>query len=196
MTGPAPEPLRIALVHHCFGSGESPDGERVVGDVADALRAGGHHAEILSVQAVGSLGLVESVLRIRGFAAPLSHVPFCIAALRNGGFDAAHAFTPQDALAALLWRRLSSRPVVFSPAEPVRRETMADRRLSLQLLERAIKDCDAVRAPTEECRDAMRRWLALDVPLLAPRDPVGYERLYRELLRDRGPRRRAAVSSR
>jgi len=97
-------------------------------------------------------------------------VPSGVAALRGGSFHVAQAFSPQDATAALLWRRLGGGPVVFSPAEPLRRETMADRRLSLRLLERAIEDSDAVVAPTEESRAALWRWLSLDVPLLEPSD--------------------------
>jgi glycosyl transferase family 4 len=172
------EPLRIALVHHSSGSDAA--------ELAGALRASGHHAEILSPQSGGSLCVVEKALRYRGFATPLTQVPSGVAALRGGSFHVAQAFSPQDATAALLWRRLGGGPVVFSPAEPLRRETMADRRLSLRLLERAIEDSDAVVAPTEESRAALWRWLSLDVPLLDPSDTAGYERLYRSLLESRG----------
>jgi hypothetical protein len=167
------EPLRIALLDH---SGP------YAGELAEALRAAGHRAEIVSEHAVGSLRLAEKVLRYRGFATPLTQVPFCVTALRRGGYDLAQAFSPQDALAARLWRRLEGRPVVFSPAEPLRREVLADRRLSLKLLERAVEDSDAVVAPTAEQREAFSRWLALDVPLIEPGDAAGWERLYRQLL--------------
>jgi hypothetical protein len=90
----------------------------------------------------------------------------------------AHAFSPQDALAALIWRRMTGGHVVFGLAEPPRRETIARNRLSLRLLERALADSDAVVAHTEEARAAALRWLALDVPLL---DPGDAERFYREL---------------
>lgn len=173
----AGEPLRIALVHHSPGPDE--------GELAEALRASGHHAEILSAQSVGSLRLPEKVLRYRGFATPLTQVPFCVAALRRGDFDLAQAFSPQDALAARLWRRLEGRPIVFSPSEPLRREVLADRRLSLKLLDRAVEESDAVVAPTEEQREAFSRWLALDVPVIVPSDSAGWDRLYRDLLEPR-----------
>ena len=148
-------------------------------ELADGLSAAGHHPQILRSR---TLQLPEKALRFRGFAGPLTHVPFSVAALRRGGFHIAHAFSPQDALATLAWRRLAGRPAVFSCPAPVTREALADRRLSLWLLERAIEDSDAVVAPTEESRAALSRWLAIDVPLLEPRDAAGYERMYRDLL--------------
>src|SRR5205823_9874559 len=117
---------------------------------------------------------------------PLTHVPFAVATPRRGGFDVANAFTPQDAAAALLWRRSGGGPVVFSPAEPLRRDSLADRRLSLRLLERAVGDSHALIALTPDTQASISRWLALDVPLLEPRDAAGWERLYRELLERRG----------
>jgi hypothetical protein len=60
---------------------------------------------------------------------------------------------------------------------------VADRRLRLRLLERAVGDSDAAIAPTEECRAGLLRWLAVEAPLLEPADADAHERLYRELLR-------------
>jgi len=168
------EPLRIALLDHSSAA--------VRGELAEGLSAAGQSPELLSPQ---SVRFVEKVLRYRGFATPLTHVPSAVAALRRGGFDLAQAFSPQDAAAALLWRRFDGGPVVFSPAEPLRRETMAGHRLSLRLLERAVEDSDAFVATTPEIRDSISRWLALDVPLLAPSDAAGWERLFRGLLESR-----------
>lgn len=166
MTAGGRGPFRIALIDHSSG------------ELAAELSA----AEIVSPRGVR---LVEKVLRYRGFATPLTHVPFAVAELRRGGFDVAQAFTPQDAVAALLWRRSGGGPVVFSPGDPPRRETLADRRLGLRLLERALEESDAVVALTEQHRDAFLRWLALDVPVIEPRDAAGWERLYRGLLESR-----------
>ena len=171
MTPEASEPLRIALVHH---SPVPP----AAGELAGALTAAGHHVEVVTGRAVP---LLERVLRFRGFAVPLTHVPATAAKLRRGDFDVAHAFTRQDAVAARLWRRFSGRPVVFGCAEPLGREQLADRRLALPLLERAVEDSDAVVAHSEEARAALLRWLAIDVPLLDPRDAAAHERLYRGL---------------
>ena len=153
-----------------------------VAELADSLRAAGHRAEILTPGPGGlrSLPVGEKALRFRGFADPLTHLPSAVVALRRGGFDVAHAFSPQDAMAALAWRRLGGGPVVFSTAEPVGRESLADARLSFRMVQRALSDSDAVVALSEESRAAMWRWLAIEVPLIEPRDASGWERLYRE----------------
>jgi hypothetical protein len=174
VTAGSAEPLSIALVHHASAA--------PVAELADSLRAAGHRAEILTPGPGGlrSLPLGEKALRFRGFADPLTHVPSAVAALRRGGFDVAHAFSPQDAMAALAWRRLGGGPVVFSTAEPVARESMANARLAFWMLQRALSDSDAVAALTEESRAAMWRWLAIEVPLIEPGDASGWERVYRE----------------
>jgi hypothetical protein len=164
-------PLRIALVHHSSGP--------VAAELLQALRTAGHRAEVLGARGVPP---VEKVLRYRGFATPLTHVPSVVAALRRGRYDVAHALSPQDALAALLWRRRGGGAVVFSPAEPPSRETLADRRLSLRLVQRALDESDAVVALTDTTRAATARWLALEVPLIEAHDAAGWESLYRELL--------------
>jgi hypothetical protein len=122
------------------------------------------------------------VLRARGFATPLSHLPLAAAALASGRFEVAHAFTPHDAAAALWWRRRSGAPVVFTPARPPDRGNVADGRLRLRLLERALREADAVTASTDPARAAIERWLVVEAPLLGPDDAGGHERLYRVLL--------------
>jgi hypothetical protein len=84
-------------------------------------------------------------------------------------------------MAALAWRRLGGGPVVFSTAEPVSRESLADARLSFRMVQRALSDSDAVVALSEPGRAAMWRWLALEVPLIEPGDASGWARLYREV---------------
>jgi hypothetical protein len=156
--------VKVALVDHTAGGATR--------ELAEALRAD-------LVAARGAPG-AEALLRKRGFTAALTHVPLAVAALARGGYDVAHAFTPTDALAALTWRRVhGGGVVVYTLAGPVGRDTLADRRLALRLLERALAEGDAVLAADDAARDAARRWLALDVPVL---DAAGHERLYRELL--------------
>ncbi|MFL5883520.1 MAG: glycosyltransferase [Thermoleophilaceae bacterium] len=170
MTDADRAPLRIALVHH------SPGLETA--QLARALLAVGHEADVVTTR---GLPAAEKLLRYRGFATPLTQVPSTFAALARGHYDLAHAFSPQDALATLLWRRRGGGPVVFTPVEPPRRETLADRRLSLKLVRRALDESDAVVALTPEHRDAFSRWLALDVPVIEAPDAAGWDRLYREL---------------
>jgi hypothetical protein len=126
--------------------------------------------------------LIEWPLRARGFTGPLTHIPWTVGALCRGGYDIAHALSVPDAQAALLWRRLSGRPVVFECAEVIDRDRLADSRLRLALLSAAVEKTDAVVAPTTEARDALRRWLAVDAPVIEPRDAAEHTRLYRRLV--------------
>jgi hypothetical protein len=167
-------PLRVALLQHGGGPPAA--------DLAAALRAAGHSATLVEAAGGGAARLADGLLRRRGFAVPLAHVPAAVRALAAAGPDVVHAFTPADATAALLWRRSSGRPVVFTPAEPVDRAGLADRRLRLQLVTAAIEQSDAVTAASEASRAALWRWLALDAPLLDPGDAASHERLYRRLL--------------
>jgi hypothetical protein len=166
-------PLRIALLHDGSAGGSEAR------ELAAALRAAGHHPRLLSAQPADP---AEALLRRRGFAGRMTAVPLGVAALLRGGFDVAHAFSPADALTARLWRRLVGRPAAFTCAEPLDRDRLADRRLRLWLLQRAVGDSDAVIAATEESRAALARWLALDAPVIESRDAAAYERLYRKLL--------------
>jgi hypothetical protein len=165
--------MRIALLHHGSAGG------RHARELAEALRSAGHDPHVLSARPAGP---AEALLRRRGFAGSLTAVPSGVVALFRGRFDVAHAFSASDALTALTWRRLVGRPAVFTCTEPLDRDRLADRRLTLWLLQRAVDDTDALVAATEESRAALARWLALDVPVIESRDAAGYERLYRELL--------------
>ena len=168
-------PLRIALLHDDSSGGDHAS------ELADGLDRAGHDAELVRASTVGAL---ESLLRRRGFAGSLTRVPAGLTALLRDGFDIVHAFSTTDAAAALAWRRLAARPAVavFTCVEPLDRARLADRRLRLWLLERAVRDSDAVTAATEASRAELARWLALDAPVIESGDAAGYERLYHDLL--------------
>ena len=145
-------------------------------DLGQSLRSAGAEATVLGVRPGR---LPEAVLHARGFTGPLTQVPAAALRLLSGGFAVAHAFTPQDALSALWWRRVTGRPVVFTWTEPIRRENVADRRLKLALIERALIDTDAVTAVSEEIAEGARRWLAIEPIVLGPDDVAGHVQLYR-----------------
>lgn len=193
MSAPA-DRLKIALVHHGYGAAAGP-GERVVRDLALALQSAGHQPHVLAAHRAPTCRTAqhgfpvlfnrrvsERVLQIRGFDGPLTHIPLVVRALLSGRFDVVQAFTPPDALAALLWRDLTGRPVVFTCTEILGRDRVADRRLRLWLLSRAVDHSDAVTVPSQEAAAAAARWLAIQPRLLEPSDAAGHERLYRELL--------------
>ena len=156
--------------------------------------SGGEHAraaaealdDAMLVRARG-VRVAERVLRQRGFAAGLTEIPTILATLACGGFDVAHAFTPLDAVAALEWRRRAGRPVVFTCAEPIGRENVADRRLRLWTLRRAVEESDALLATDDGVRTGLERWFGASARVIAAGDGDGLERLYLDLLaRDSG----------
>jgi hypothetical protein len=163
-------------------------GHAAADELGRALRAAGHEALLLDRDG----GAAEALLRRRGFTDALTALPLGAAALARGGFDVAHAFSPPDAAAALLRRRA---PVVFTCVETLGRDRLADRRLRLALLRRAVEESDALVAPGEPAAAALARWLAVDARVLAPDDAEGHLHLYRDLLAT-GARRAASPGSR
>jgi hypothetical protein len=161
--------LRVALLDH----GASP-----ANDIAAALREVGHDAVVLG----GGGTALDALLARRGFTTPLTHLPATFRQLAAGRYDIAHAFSPQDAYAALYWRRRSGRPVVFSCTEPIERERLADRRLRLRFLRAALEESDAVIVHDEDSRAAAWRWLSLEPPLVARGDAAALVDLYRGLI--------------
>lgn len=200
--------LRVAVLHHGYGSSRRSAIRGVVDDLAGALREVGHRPCVLTshmgppgrsleagVPVVWSRRRAERVLAARGFAGPLSHLPATARALASGRYDLAHALSAPDALAARLWGRCAGRPVVFGCLDPPRRENLADRRLRLWLTRSAVEDSDAVVAASLDCRAGLKRWFGVEVPVIVPDDAAGHERLYRQLLDREQPRCRRGGES-
>ncbi len=188
-------PLRVALLLHSYGARAGSLAARDARHLARALRDAGHHPLIVCSH-VGSFEktaderipllrvprLPEAALHRRGFTGPLTGAPGALAALLGARVDVAHAFSVPDALSARLWRRLTGRPALLTCSEPATREGVADRRLRLSLLGRAVEQSDAVIAPTEPSRAALSRWLAVDAELIDAQDARTHVQLYRDLL--------------
>jgi hypothetical protein len=166
---------RVALLDHTQGAYSEK--------LEAALRADGHAVKLLGEH---SIGPVEALLRRRGFTPALSHVPLTVLELLRGTFDIAHAFTGPDAAAALAWRRVHGRPVVFTCTETLDRETLADRRLRLRTLEQGIDDTDAAVAASDDARKAVERWFACSLTVIAADDAGAYARLYDAQLQKTG----------
>lgn len=183
--------LRVALLLHSYGDPSPADA--IVAALASALSGLGHEPAVLAVhrgptttttangvRVVRYRRLPEAPLRVRGFTGPLTQLPWGIRAL--GGFDLAHAFTPVDAWVAQRWRRRGGGPVVYTASEPLTRDRLADARMRLDHVRAAVEDSDSVTAASEEARAALRRWLAVDAPLLAPADGAEHVAVYRDVL--------------
>lgn len=189
------EPLRVALVHHAYRSPPAAGEKDLVHTLASALRDAGQAPSVLTthhrttertirdgIEVVRARQLPEGLLRQRGFTGPVTHLPATVRVLLGAGYDVVHAFSPPDALAARIWRACGGGPVVFSAAEPVERRRLADRRLRLWLVERAVEDSDAVVAPSAEARSDLWRWLAADAAVIYPGDAAAHVDAYRSLI--------------
>jgi hypothetical protein len=166
--------LRIALLDHTQSAYSR--------ELASGLRAAGHEPRLL---APASKPAVEALLRRRGFTPALSHVPRAVAELMRGEFDLAHAFSAPDAAAALAWRGMRARPAVFTLTEPVDRAAVADGRLRVWTLARAIEESDALVAATDAIGASIERWFACSPAVIGAGDAARHERRYRELLTQR-----------
>jgi hypothetical protein len=122
-------------------------------------------------------------LRLRKIGDAPGRVPGAFVALLRGDYQLAHAFTAQDAAVAVVWSRLTGRPVVFTQREPLARENVSDRRLRLATLRVALEHSDAVVAPDDAVAESLRRWMAAELRVLAPDAAAEHLELYRELCR-------------
>jgi hypothetical protein len=158
--------LRVALLLHSYGrNGEAADAW--VGEIAGALTAWGHRPSVVRAE---PFDLAEGLLRRRGFAGSLTRIPTLVAKLRRGSYEVVEAFSPLDAEAGLLSRRLGGPPVVFTPAVAPSRANLADRRRSFRQAIQSYGKSDAVLALDREIQTEVKRWLALDVDVVAPAD--------------------------
>ena len=180
--------LRIALIDCECGSATET--------LAAGLLERGHRPAVLTadrrarppagVTVVPLRELPDAPLRLRKIGDRVAHVPSAWLVLFRSHFDVAHAFTPTDALPAIAWSRRTGRPSVFTCVESPRRESLARRRLRLATWQRAVDGSDAVVAPDEDVAQALRRWLAVDAPVLAAPDGEAHSALYDRLIALRG----------
>ena len=162
--------LRIAVLEH--------DDRGASGRLAAALREQGAHADPIRPGR-----LPDAPLRLRKIGEAPGRVPGTLVALATGAYDVAHAFTAQDAAAALAWARFSRSPVVYTQREPLTRANVADRRLRLALLRLALERSTAVVAPDEEVAGSLRRWMAVEPHVLSLDSGAEHLALYTELRR-------------
>ena len=159
--------LRVALLEH-DGRGS-----------ADALVTGGGLEGFL----LRPVTLPDAVLRLRKIGDRPGRVPGTLLALARGGFDVAHAFTAQDAAAAIAWSAVTNRPVVYTQREPLSRANVANRRLRLATLRLALERSDAVVAPDEATAESLRRWMAVEPRTIPSGSMSEHLELYSELAR-------------
>lgn len=170
--------MRIALIRPAEGPVAASADLRVL---ASGLGELGHAAVIVDgppVRLRQALRGPEAILAGRGFTGSLTHAPAVAAALLARRFDVVHAFSVVDALAARWWRARSGRAVAFTLAETLDRANVAHARLRLRLLDAALADAGTLRAVDAEVAAALRRWMAIEAPVLPIADAQGAVRAY------------------
>jgi hypothetical protein len=162
--------LRIAVLEHDDGPGSRR--------LATALEHERAHVDLIR-----PARLPDAPLRLRKIGDAPGRLPGTLSALATGGYHLAHAFTAQDAVAALAWARIGGQPVVYTQREPLSRANVADRRLRLAVLRLAVERSAAVLAPDERTAASLRRWMAVEPRLLSLDSGAEHLALYAELRR-------------
>jgi hypothetical protein len=167
--------MRVALLDHAAEMGGGPARE-----LALALTAAGHDATVLGPERRGSP--LDTPLRLRKIGDRPARIPGTLVSLLRGSCDLAHAFTAQDAVAAVAWSRLTGRPAVFTVSEPLHRGVLADRRLRLTQLRLAVERSAAVLAPDSEVAASVRRWMCVSARVVSPGSAEAHLAVYQRLL--------------
>ena len=173
--------VRVALLHPCYFPEVRRGSERIIQELANELHRAGHRPRVItSHPAAPSRTLEGGVPVLRNWRPPqerltrryyyeyLTHLPFSYAALRAGRDDLAHAFFATDGAVTARWRERTHKPTVFSymglPHAPI----LANKRMKLRMLERAVTGNDAVVTLSEAAANGMRRWLGVDARVIYP----------------------------
>lgn len=166
-----PRSLRVCALNPCYWPEVQRGSERIVREVAHHLIARGHSARLVAGHPGPPTRKVEDGLVVwrmprlldrylagRQVQEYITHLPWTYLALRAGSDDLAWASFPTDACAALRWREVSGKPVVFSYNGLPNREVFAARRGRLKVLTRAIYGADELVVLSQTAAAAMERW--------------------------------------
>jgi len=169
--------VNVAIVNPVFWPEVRRGSERFARELADGLRDRGHAPRLVvghrgpprtavedGVPVVRVPRLPERRLERRMFEPHLTHAPFARLALRGGGDDVLHALYPSSAVAA----GGLGRPLVFSYMGIPHRQGLANRRLRVEAMVRALRRADAVVALSETAARGFERWLGVRARVIAP----------------------------
>jgi phosphatidylinositol alpha-mannosyltransferase len=153
--------------------------ERLVHDLAIALRRRGHDVSIVTTHPAATTETMEEGIRVIRSRRPPSlprsgdqeffveAAPLAALRLVRGEFDIAHAFFSVDAWAAIGARRMDGPPVAFSFHGIPVRQYLVNRRRRLNLISTAVRDADAVSVLSRAAALPYRRYL-LREPEIVP----------------------------
>jgi glycosyltransferase involved in cell wall biosynthesis len=155
--------------------------ERFTRELADGLLRDGHQPRLITSHPGALSRAVEDRLPILRLPRPpqgqllrrryepyLTHVPLTYAALRLGHYDVAHALHTTDTLAALRWKRRVRAPAILSFMGIPDRPGLREARRRLELMQCAVRRCDAVVALSRYAADAFQYWLGHEARVIAP----------------------------
>ena len=172
------DPRSVALLTPQFWPEACETRERIVHDLAQELLTRGHRPRVITSHPGRPGRSVERGIPItrhwrppepwtlRNVESGLSHLPFAYASLQLEAPAVAHAFHPNDALAALRWSRGGGGPTVLSCMSVLTRESIAAKRLRRTILEQVVYGADAIVAPSGAVRDALWRWFGVEAELV------------------------------
>ena len=173
--------LRVALLHPCYFPEVRRGSERIIQDLANDLVADGHRPRVITshpgwpartveagVPVVRSWRPPQERLTRRWYYEYLTHLPASYAALRLGRDDLAHAFFATDAAVTARWRERTGKPTVFSYMGLPHAAVLANKRMKLQVLGRAVTDNDAVVTLSEAAARGMHKWLGVRPRVIYP----------------------------
>jgi glycosyltransferase involved in cell wall biosynthesis len=173
--------LRVALLSPCFWPEVRRGMERFTRELADGLLARGQRPRLITSHPGLPNRMLEDRLPIvrvprppqgpllrRGYEPYLTHVPLTYAVLRAGQYDVAHAMHTTDAMAAMRWKRRAHRPALLSFMGIPDWAGLRYARRRLELMERAVRECDAVVALSAYAAQAFRSSLGYEAPVIAP----------------------------
>ena len=178
MTGE--HPLRVALLNPYFWPEVRRGSERVIRDLSNGLVAAGHEPLLITgthgrssrslengLLVIRNRRLPDGIVRRAGYGEPVGQVPGAALALARSSPELAHAFYSSDALAALEWARLRSRPFVFSAMGLPLESLIRAKRLRLWAWRRIVARADAVVVLSAAAQTAIA-WLCADPVVIEP----------------------------
>ena len=167
--------LRIALAHPTYWPEVRRGAERLVHELARALE--GHDVTVVTSHRARTTRTVDDGVRVVRLWRPPDgrmqrrlYEPFVplIALthreLRAGGYEIIEAMQPGCAVAAAQ----TGVPTVFSHMGVPHRRAIVNRRLRLELTQRAVREAAAVTVLSEHARDGAYRWLGVEARVIAP----------------------------
>jgi glycosyltransferase involved in cell wall biosynthesis len=169
--------MKVALLTPAYWPELRRGGERLAHDLGASLAARGHDVRLLTSHQGRTTRTREDGIHVvrhrrppdgrlirRGYEDHLTHVPFTYLALRRDPPDVVHALHHADAQAAIR----SGRPAVWTFLGVPHRSGLANRRLRLDLVTKAIAGSAAVTVLSEAAAREFRRWLGADPRVIHP----------------------------